>query len=172
MPEHVMKSMDELFHALLQDVYFAEKQLLKALPNLAKKSADERLQEAFTTHHDETQEHVARLEKIFEAIGKKPRGKTCDAILGIIAEGEEIMGEAKGGALRDAGMLAAAQAAEHYEIARYGTLREWAKLLGREDAAELLGETLAEEKHADELLTSIANGGINESATEQPQAAE
>lgn len=167
-----MKSMDELFHALLQDVYFAEKQLLKALPNLAKKSADERLQEAFTTHHDETQEHVIRLEKIFEAIGKKPRGKTCDAILGIIAEGEEVIGEAKGGALRDAGMLAAAQAAEHYEIARYGTLREWAKLLGREDAAELLSETLAEEKHADELLTSIANSGINESATEQPQAAE
>src|SRR5437870_799713 len=99
-------------------------------PTSQKKSSDERLQEAFTTHHDEAQEHVARLERIFEAIGKKPRDKTCDAIRGIIAEGEEVIGEAKGSALRDAGMLAAAQAAEHYEIVRYGTLREWAKLLG------------------------------------------
>ena len=107
---------------------------------------------------------------MFEAIGKKPRGKTCDAILGIIAEGQEIMDEVDEGALR--GILAAAQAAEHYEIARYGTLRAWAELLGQEEAVELLSETLAEEKHADELLTSIADGGVNESATERPQAAE
>lgn len=167
-----MQSMDELFHSLLQDVYYAEKQLLKTLPKLAKKSSNINLQEAFSTHRDETEEHVTRLEKVFEIIGKRPRGKTCDAILGIIAEGEEIIEEVKDGALRDAGILAAAQAAEHYEIARYGTLREWAKLLGQEEAVELLNETLAEEKHADELLTSIAKGGVNESATERPQAAE
>jgi ferritin-like metal-binding protein YciE len=124
--------MDELFHSLLQDVYYAEKQLLKALPKLAKKSTNINLQEAFATHRDETEEHVARLEKVFEIIGKRPRGKMCDAILGIIAEGEEVIGDVRDGALRDAGILAAAQAAEHYEIARYGTLREWAKLLGQE----------------------------------------
>jgi ferritin-like metal-binding protein YciE len=167
-----MQSMDELFHALLQDVYFAEKQLLKALPKLAKKSTNEKLREAFTTHLEETEGHVDRLERVFEAIGKKPRGKTCDAILGIIAEGQEVIDEVDDGAVRDAGILAAAQAAEHYEIARYGTLRAWAELLGQDEAVELLGETLAEEKHADELLTSIADGGVNESASERPQAAE
>jgi len=167
-----MQSMDELFHALLQDVYFAEKQLLKTLPKLAKKSSNEKLQEAFTNHRDETEEHVERLEKVFEAIGKKPRGKTCDAILGIIAEGQEVIDEFDDAALRDAGILAAAQAAEHYEIARYGTLRAWAELLGHEEAVKLLSKTLAEEKHADELLTSIADGGVNESATERPLAAE
>ena len=160
------------FYALLQDVYFVEKQLLKTLPKLAKKSTNEKLREAFTTHRDETEGQVKRLEKVFNAIGKKPRGKTCDAILGIIAEGQEIMDEVDDEALRDAGILAAAQAAEHYEIARYGTLRAWAELLGQEEAVELLSETLAEEKHADELLTSIADGGVNESATERPLAAE
>jgi ferritin-like metal-binding protein YciE len=167
-----MKSMDELFYSLLQDVYYAEKQLLKTLPKLAKKSTNINLQEAFSTHRDETEEHVARLEQVFEIIGKRPRAKTCDAILGIIAEAEEVAEHVEDGALRDAGILAAAQAAEHYEIARYGSLREWAKLLGEEEAADLLDETLAEEKHADELLTSIAAGGLNESATEQPRAAE
>ena len=162
-----MRSMEELFYAHLQDVYFTEKQLLKALPKLAKKSTNEKLREAFTTHRDETEGQVERLEKVFDAIGK-----TCDAILGIVAEGQEIMDEVEDEALRDAGILAAAQAAEHYEIARYGTLRAWAELLGQEEAVELLSETLAEEKHADELLTSIAEGGVNESATERPQAAE
>ena len=166
-----MRSMEVLFYALLQDVYFVEKQLLKTLPKLAKKSTNEKLREAFTTHRDETEGHVKRLEKVFNAIGKKPRGKTCDAILGIIAEGQEIMDEVDDEALRDAGILAAAQAAEP-EIARYGTLRAWAELLGQEEAVELLSETLAEEKHADELLTSIADGGVNESATERPLAAE
>jgi ferritin-like metal-binding protein YciE len=164
--------MDELFYSLLQDVYYAEKQLLKALPKLAKKSTNINLQEAFSTHRDETEEHVARLEQVFEIIGKRSRGKTCDAILGIIAEGEEVIEDVKDGALRDVGILAAAQAAEHYEMARYGTLREWAKLLGLEQAVDLLDKTLAEEKHADELLTSIAAGGVNESATERAQAAE
>jgi ferritin-like metal-binding protein YciE len=153
-------------------VYFAEKQLLKALPKLAKNSANQKLREAFTTHRDETEGQVERLAEVFEAIGKKPRGKTCDAILGIIAEGQEIIDEARQEAVRDAGMIAAAQAAEHYEIARYGTLCAWAELLGLDRAVELLRETLAEEKHADELLTSIAISGVNESATERPQATE
>src|ERR1700730_2751764 len=169
--EQVMQSMEELFYALLQDVYFVEKQLLKTLPKLAKKSTNEKLREAFTTHRDETEGQVERLEKVFNAIGKKPRGKTCDAILGIIAEGQEIMDEVDDEALRDAGILAAAQAAEP-EIARYGTLRAWAEILVQEEAVELLSETLPEEKHADELLTSIADGGVNESATERPLAAE
>src|SRR3984893_4694903 len=108
--EQAMQSMEELFYALLQDVYFAEKQLLKTLPKLAKKSTNEKLQEAFTIHRDETEGQVERLEKVFKAIGKKPRGKTCDAILGIIAEGQEIMDEVDDEALRDAGILAAAQA--------------------------------------------------------------
>jgi ferritin-like metal-binding protein YciE len=170
--EHVMQSMEELFHALLQDVYFAEKQLLKALPKLAKKSTNEKLREAFTIHRDETEGQVKRLEKVFDAIGKKPRGKTCDAIIGIIAEAQEVIETVDDDALRDAGMLAAAQAAEHYEIARYGTLCAWAQLLGVSEAVDLLSETLAEEKHADELLTSIAVSGVNESATERPQAVE
>jgi ferritin-like metal-binding protein YciE len=166
-----MHTMDELFYAMLQDVYYAEKQLLKALPKLAKKSDNEQLAEAFTTHRDETDEHVERLEKIFEMIGKKPRGKKCDAILGIIAEGGEVMREVEDEAVRDAGLVAAGQAAEHYEIARYGTLCAWAKLLGHEDAVELLEKTLEEEKHADELLNEIAEGGVNESATERPREA-
>ncbi|WOJ88940.1 ferritin-like domain-containing protein [Methylocapsa polymorpha] len=167
-----MQSMDELFHALLQDVYYAEKQLLKALPKLAKKSTNQKLKEALTKHREETEEQVERLEKVFEAIGKRPRGKTCDAILGIIAEGQEVMNEVDDEALRDAGIVSSAQAAEHYEIARYGTLCAWAKLLGQDEAVELLSETLAEEKHADELLTNIAEAGVNESAAERPQAAE
>src|SRR3984893_17123716 len=114
---------------------------------------------------------LSALRKCSMPSAKSPRGKTCDAILGIIAEGQEIMDEVDDEALRDAGILAAAQAAEP-EIARYGTLRAWAELLGQEEAVELLSETLAEEKHADELLTSIADGGVNESATERPLAAE
>lgn len=175
-----MRSMDELYHALLQDVYFAEKQLLKTLPKLAKKSTNQKLQKAFLDHRDETEGQIERLDRVFEAIGKKPRGKTCDAILGIIAEGQEVMDEADDGSVRDAGILAAAQAAEHYEIARYGTLRAWAELLGQKEAVQLFGETLSEEMHADELLTSIANsevnasaaGGANAGATQRAQAAE
>jgi ferritin-like metal-binding protein YciE len=166
-----MQSMEELFHALLQDVYYAEKQLLKALPKLAKKSANEQLSEAFTTHRDETEGHVERLDKVFEMIGKKPRGKKCDAILGIIAEGDEVIAEVEDEAVRDAGILAAAQAAEHYEMARYGTLCAWAKLLGHEDAVDLLQETLEEEKHADELLTEIAESAVNEAASGEAQEA-
>lgn len=162
-----MKSIEELFHALLQDVYFAEKKLVAALPKLAKKSSNGQLERAFTDHLEQTKHHVERLEQVFEAIGKKPRGKTCDAIMGIIAEGDEVMKQAQDETVRDAGILAAAQAAEHYEIARYGTLVAWAEQLGEDDAAEILKTTLEEEKEADALLSSIAEGGVNEAATRE-----
>ena len=165
-----MRSMNDLYYALLQDVYFAEKQLLKTLPKLAKKSSNPKLQKAFLDHRDETEGQIERLDKVFEALGKRPRGKTCDAILGIIAEGQEVIDEVDDEAVRDAGILAAAQAAEHYEISRYGTLRSWAELLGQEEAVQLFEETLDEEKHADELLTSIADSEVNASAFEGANA--
>jgi ferritin-like metal-binding protein YciE len=166
-----MKSMEELFYAQLQDVYYAEKQLLKALPKLAKNSTNDRLAEAFTNHLHETEKQVDRLEKVFELMENKPKGKKCDAILGIIAEGQEVIDEVGDDAVRDAGLVGAAQAAEHYEIARYGTLIAWAELLGLEEAVDLLSETLVEEKNANQLLTSIAEDGVNEAATERPQEA-
>jgi ferritin-like metal-binding protein YciE len=159
-----MKSMEDLFHNLLQDVYHAEKQLVRTLPKLAKKTSSAELEKAFNDHAEETEGHVERLEEVFEMIGKKARGKKCDAILGIIAEGDEVMKEAEDDTVRDAGLLAAAQAAEHYEIARYGTLCAWAEALGNDDAARLLNKTLEEEKKADQLLTSIAESGVNQAA--------
>jgi ferritin-like metal-binding protein YciE len=170
--ERDMQSMDDLFYALLQDVYSAEKELAKAVPELAKKSTNKTLQQAFADECDETEEHVERLEKVFEAIGKLPRGKICAAMLGIIAESQHVIDEAEDGAVRDAGIVAAAQAAKHYQIARYGTLRAWAELLGEDEIVELLSDTLEEKKHADELLSWIAEGGVNESASQRPQAAE
>lgn len=162
-----MKSMDDLFHNVLQDVYYAEKQLLRALPKLAKKSSNVELEKAFNHHRDETESHVHRLEQVFDMIGKKPRGKKCDAMLGLVAEGDEVVSETDEDTVRDAGIIAAAQAAEHYEIARYGTLCAWAELLGKRDAASLLKETLEEEKKADQLLTSIAKREVNRAAISQ-----
>lgn len=160
-----MKSMEQLFHALLQDMYFAEKKLLVALPKLAKKSSSSELEQAFIDHHKQTEDHVERLERVFDLMGKKPKAKTCDAILGIIAEGDEVMKEAGDKSVRDAGIIAAAQAAEHYEIARYGTLCEWAKTMGLNEVKDILGQTLDEEEKADQLLTQIAESGVNEAAT-------
>jgi ferritin-like metal-binding protein YciE len=162
--ETVMKTMDDLFYGLLQDVYFAEKQLLKALPKMAKKASSEELKTAFTDHRDQTQGQIERLDQAFEMIGKKAKGKKCDAILGIIAEGEEVIEEADDDDVLDAGLLAAAQAAEHYEIARYGTLCAWAKQLGKPQIARLLHVTLEEEKETDELLTKIAESSVNQAA--------
>ncbi|MEA2951594.1 MAG: hypothetical protein QOF19_3219 [Alphaproteobacteria bacterium] len=159
-----MKTMEDLFYALLQDVYFAEKQLLKALPKMAKKTANEELETAFTEHREQTQGHVERLEKAFEMLGKKAKGKKCEAILGIVAEGEEVIEEVEDEQVRDAGLLAAAQAAEHYEIARYGTLCAWAKQIGKPQIARLLHQTLEEEKETDELLTKIGEGVVNQEA--------
>jgi ferritin-like metal-binding protein YciE len=149
---------------LLQDVYYAEKQLLRALPQMAKKASSEQLSQAFLEHRDQTQGQIERLDEAFEMIGKKPRGKKCDAILGIIQEGKEVMDEAEDDEVLDAGLIGAAQAAEHYEIARYGTLCAWAKQLGKPQLARLLHQTLEEEKQTDELLTKIAEGSVNEAA--------
>lgn len=159
-----MKTMEDMFYALLQDVYYAEKQLTKALPKMAKEAEDEELKKAFTDHLAETEGHVERLEKAFEMIDKAARAKKCDAILGIIAEGKEVMEEFEDPQVLDAGLVAAGQAAEHYEIARYGTLCAWAKLLGKPQIARLLHQTLEEEKKADELLTKIADRSVNEHA--------
>lgn len=159
-----MKNLEDLFHGLLQDVYFAEKQLLKTLPKMSKKASSEELAQAFLEHRDQTEGQIGRLEQAFEMIDKKPRGKKCDAILGIIEEGKEVMEEAEDADTLDAGLIGAAQAAEHYEIARYGTLCAWAKQLGKPQIARLLHQTLEEEKQTDELLTKIAEGSVNKAA--------
>jgi ferritin-like metal-binding protein YciE len=155
------KDLNDLFLDTLKDIYFAEKQILKALPKMAKAVQSDKLRAAFEKHHGETEGHVERLEQIFEMLDKPARGKTCDAILGIVDEGKEIMEEYKGCEAMDAGLLAAAQAVEHYEISRYGTLKQWAMHLGMKDAARLLDETLQEEKKTDVSLTTIAEASVN-----------
>ena len=158
------KDLNDLFLDTLKDNYFAEKQILKALPKMAKAASSDKLRAAFEKHHDETEGQVERLEQIFELLDKPARGKTCDAIVGILDEGKEIMDEYKGAEALDAGMLAAAQAVEHYEISRYGTLKQWAQQLGMKDAVRLLNETLQEEKKTDETLTSLAEAAVNVAA--------
>ena len=155
------KTLRELFHDTLRDIYFAEKKILTALPKMAKAAQSEDLKAAFQKHEAETEEHVARLEKVFAEIDAPTRGKTCDAILGIIEEGQEVMKEYKGTPALDAGLVAAAQAVEHYEIARYGTLKTWADELGLDQAVRLLDATLAEEKKTDEALTKLAVTEVN-----------
>jgi ferritin-like metal-binding protein YciE len=155
------KDLNDLFLDTLKDIYFAEKQILKALPKMAKAAASDKLRAAFEKHHDETEGQVERLEQIFELLDKPARGKTCDAILGILDEGKEIMDEYKGTSSLDAGLLAAAQAVEHYEISRYGTLKAWATELGMKDAVRLLDETLNQEKKTDESLSVLAKSAVN-----------
>ncbi|MEQ8600084.1 MAG: ferritin-like domain-containing protein [Devosia sp.] len=155
------KQLDDLFFDTLKDIYFAERHILKALPKMAKAAVSPDLKAGFEQHQAETEVHVERLEKVFELLGKNPRGKTCDAILGIIEEGKEIMDEFKGTQALDAGLVSAAQAVEHYEIARYGTLATWAKQLGHTDALELFLETLKEEEATDEKLTKLAKSSVN-----------
>ena len=158
------KNLRELFHDTLKDIYFAEKKILTALPKMAKAAQAEELRAAFQKHERETEGHVERLEKVFEELEEAPRGKTCDAIVGIIAEGQEVMKEYKGTPALDAGLLAAAQAVEHYEISRYGTLKTWAGELGLDEAVRLLDTTLGEEKKTDETLTKIAESNVNQHA--------
>ena len=159
-----MKTMEELFHALLRDVYYAEKQLTKALPKMAKEADNGELKKAFTDHLKETEGHVKRLEQAFTMINRPAKGKKCDAILGIVAEGKEVIDEVDDEQVLDAGLIAAGQAAEHYEIARYGTLCAWAKLIGKPQIARLLHETLEEEKNANALLGKIADRSVNQHA--------
>jgi ferritin-like metal-binding protein YciE len=158
------KQLDELFHDTLKDIYFAEKKILSTLPKMAKAAQADELKKAFEKHKTQTEGHVARLERIFGLIDKKPQGKTCAAIVGITEEGAEIMEEYKGSPALDAGLLAAAQAVEHYEISRYGTMRTWATELGLTEAAKLLSQTLDEEKQTDADLTEIAESVVNQEA--------
>ncbi|NNU63871.1 MULTISPECIES: ferritin-like domain-containing protein [Rhizobium] len=155
------KTLDDLFLDTLKDIYFAEKQILKALPKMARSAQSEQGKAGFLKHRDETQGQIARLEQVFEILGKPARGKTCEAIQGIIAEGEEIMEEFKGSAALDAGLISSAQAVEHYEIARYGTLIAWARQLGLKDAVPLLQANLAEEEATDKKLTQLAESQAN-----------
>jgi ferritin-like metal-binding protein YciE len=163
MPKTI-KKLDQLFHDTLKDIYFAEKKILSTLPKMAKAAHSGELKAAFEKHHGETEGHVARLEQVFAAINQKPQGKTCAAIVGITDEGAEIMEEYKGSPALDAGLLAAAQAVEHYEMSRYGTLRTWAEELGLREAATLLEATLKEEKATDAALTQIAETVVNQEA--------
>jgi ferritin-like metal-binding protein YciE len=155
------KDLNDLFLDTLKDIYFAEKQILKALPKMAKAAQSDKLRAAFEKHHGETEGQVGRLEQVFKILGAPARGKTCEAIKGILDEGKEIMDEYKGCEALDAGLLAAAQAVEHYEISRYGTLKQWAQQLGMKDAARLLDQTLQEEKKTDVALTSLAEAAVN-----------
>jgi ferritin-like metal-binding protein YciE len=160
------KQLEDLFHDTLKDIYFAEKKILVALPKMAKAAHSPELKQAFQKHEGETEAQVQRLEQVFELIDKRPQGKTCDAIVGILDEGQEIMKEYKGSPALDAGLLAGAQAVEHYEMARYGTLKTWADELGLSDAVTLLDETLKEERNADSILTKIAESVVNQEAAE------
>jgi ferritin-like metal-binding protein YciE len=158
------KDLNDLFLDTLKDIYYAEKQILKSLPKMAKAATSDQLRAAFEKHEGETEGQIERLEQIFELLGKPARGKKCDAIEGILDEGKEIMEDYKGASALDAGLLAAAQAVEHYEISRYGTLKSWAGKLSMKDAVRLLDQTLTEEKKTDETLTKLADTAINAEA--------
>jgi ferritin-like metal-binding protein YciE len=162
------KTLDDLFEETLKDIFYAEKKILTALPKMAKAAQSDGLKAAFEKHEKQTEEHVARLEKVFALIDTAPRGKKCEAIEGIIEEGAEIIKAFKGAPALDAGLVSSAQAVEHYEIARYGTLKRWAEMMGLDDAVALLDETLSEEKDTDAALTELADAQANE----QAQAAE
>ncbi|WP_113259969.1 YciE/YciF ferroxidase family protein [Agrobacterium cavarae] len=157
------KQLDDLFYDTLKDIYFAERQILKALPKMARAASSDKLKAAFEKHKEETQGQIERLQEIFELLGKRAQGKTCEAIQGIIAEGEEIMEDFKGSPALDAGLISSAQAVEHYEIARYGTLKAWAEQLGHKQAVQLLDATLKEETKTDADLSSLATASLNAS---------
>ena len=158
------KELNDLFHDMLKDVFHAEKQLVRALPKMARAANSDQLRQAFETHKEETQGQIERLEQVFEIFGKRAQGKPCEAMQGLVAEGQEIMEEFEDSPALDAGLISAAQAVEHYEIARYGTLRTWAQQLGLQDAAKLLEQTLEEEKKTDVLLTKMAESVANKKA--------
>ena len=161
-----IQSMDDLFVHQLQDIYYAENQILQALPRMIAMARDPQLRQALERHMDETRTHVTRLEQVFRMHGSEPKGVDCPAIDGIMEEADEISGEIADDSVADAAIIASAQAVEHYEMTRYGTLVAWAKELGRQDCAQVLSETLEEEKMADRKLTDIAESRVN------PQAAE
>ena len=156
-----IKTMDDLFVHQLQDIYYAEKQLVKALPKMAEKATDKQLKQGFLTHLEETKTHVQRLEQVFEMHGTQVKAVDCPAIDGIIKEADEVTGEVADKSVLDAALINAGQAAEHYEITRYGSLISWAKQLGRNDCASVLQKTLDEEKATDKKLTTLAESRIN-----------
>jgi ferritin-like metal-binding protein YciE len=158
------KQLDELFHDTLKDIYYAEKKILSALPKMAKAAQNDDLRGAFEKHKTETEGQIDRLEQVFELIEEKPQGKKCAAIEGILEEGQEIIKEYKGSPALDAGLVSAAQAVEHYEIARYGTLRTWAEELGLSQAMKLLQQTLDQEEATDQALTELAEAVVNQEA--------
>ena len=166
-----METLHDAFLDELRDAYDAEKQLLKALPKMARAAESEQLRTAFETHRQETEGHVDRLEQVFGSLDEKVRGKHCDGMAGIIEEGKAVMEEEFEGTTLDACLIASAQRAEHYEMAAYGTLVAWARAMGHNDAAALLQEILDQEKITDEKLTSLAEGGINQDAAQQAHAA-
>jgi len=156
-----IKTLDDLFVHTLQDIYYAEQQIIKSLPKMIEKVSDPQLKQGFQSHLGETKNHVTRLEQVFKMHGESPKAVTCPAIDGILAEAKEIMGDASDPEVLDAAALAAAQAVEHYEITRYGTLAAWARQLGRSDCAAVLEQTLEEEKATDLKLTAIAEARVN-----------
>lgn len=156
-----IKSMDDLFVHTLKDIYYAENQIVKALPKMIEKASDEQLRQGFERHLEETEGHVRNLEEVFQLMDMEPEGVDCPAIDGIIEEANEVAGEVDDSNVMDAALIAAAQAVEHYEIARYGTLITWAKLLGRDDCGEIMKRNLADEKATDEKLTELAESRIN-----------
>ncbi len=164
MPTKKITTLEDLYLEAIRDLYNAEGQLVKALPKMAKAATAERLTEAFENHLAQTEEHVARLEKVFTSLGVVVRGKKCVAMEGLIEEGKELIESEIEPNVLDAGLIAAAQKVEHYEIASYGTVRVWAEMLGYNDQVELLSQTLAEEKETDVLLTELAESAVNAEA--------
>jgi len=161
-----MSTLHDLFLDELRDVYNAEKQITKALPKMIKAATSQSLRSAFEAHLEETQDQIERLEKVFQSLDERVRGKQCEGMAGIIEEGRTVLEEDMDDVTRDAALIAAAQRVEHYEMAAYGTLVEWARTMGHGEAAELLQETLDEEKAADQKLTEVAESGINQDAAE------
>jgi len=161
------KTMNDLLLSVMQDGYYAERQILKTLPKLAKATDSDELKQALLHHREETEGQVERLQKAFEALGKRARGVTCEAINGLIEEGDEVVEEFPQGVVRDAGILACAQAVEHYEMARYGTIVMWAKALGEDQVAQLMQATLDEEKNADATLSKLASQRIVQKAIKE-----
>ncbi len=159
-----INNLNDLFVHTLKDIYFAERQIVKALPKMVKAADSKDLARAFEAHLEETKEQISRLDQVFKLIGEKAEGEECPAIEGILEEAKELMGEIKDADTRDAAMIAAAQAVEHYEITRYGTLVSWGELLGHKDAVKLLAATLKEEHAADSKLTKIAESKLNKEA--------
>jgi len=162
-----MDSLEDLLHDEIKDIYDAEKQLTKALPKLAKKASNDELREAFEAHLEETETHIERIERAFKQLGMPARGKKCEGMQHLIAEGNDMIADCEDDDTRDAVMIAAAQKVEHYEIASYGTIRTWANLLDKTEIAVMLEDTLEEEKDTDQRLTAIAESFVNAAAAEE-----